>query len=155
MHRGIAPLTFSSLFASLLLVSACDDDRQVPFGLHPNGHATTHEPSTGESPVFEARAASDIPRGQKRRIVAGAELATTDLELGSILEVDFDDDRDLDALVVLRSDSVAELALASRDGQSYSLARLSRAALPEGCVAGAAQIEQPGERTIIARLRHT
>ncbi len=153
----IVPRLAASLVLASILLAACDsDDRRVTFGLGPRvesgGTTQEAEPST-----FEPRASGDLPRGERRKVVAGAQLASRpdpDLELGSVLDVDFDGDRDVDALVVLRSDSSAELAVASRDGQGFSLETLARVPMPEGCTAGAARIELPEPRAALARLAH-
>ncbi|MBC7171152.1 MAG: hypothetical protein H5U40_01930, partial [Polyangiaceae bacterium] len=141
--------------ASLLLsLSACgEDDRTVPFGLE-RGADTPSATPPREPARFEPRVSGDLPRGERRRVVSGAELSTTELELGSILELDIDADDDTDALVVLRSDTVAELALASREGQRLTLSSLSRVTIPEGCTAAAGRIEQPAARSAVARLSH-
>lgn len=150
----IVPRLAVPLVLALALSSACDDDRRVPFGLEPRVETGGTTEDT-QAPAFEGRSAGDLPHGQQRKVVAGAQLSSgPDLELGSVLELDFDGDQDLDALVVLRSDTAAELALATHDGETFSLETLSRVPVAEGCVAGAARVEMPAERAALARLAH-
>lgn len=141
-------------FASLVSVGCEPDDRLVPFGLAPREDDTPREPAPDEPSTFEPRATGDRPRGERSADVAGARLSLPELEIGSLLELDVDGDRDLDAIVVARSDTAASLQLATRDGDELGVDTLATVALPEGCTAGAARIEQPEERTVLARLAH-
>jgi hypothetical protein len=159
--RSAAWVCCAALLSAALCVACEPEDHRVPFGLDREGHGADEDrrEDTVEDEPFEARSASDLPRGRTYVEVAGARLSVASsssaAEIGAVLDVDFEGDGDRDALAVLRGDRALELVAATREERAYTVSSLSRFELPEGCTAGAARIDQVTERGVLARLGHT